>query len=983
MFTNKKIRNINLFILFLIPFTNFIHAQIQKRHKIYLTLLVGTLMASCASKHYEKTDDGIIVHIKQTKDTELSKLRLQVLGDELIHVSATPEKEFPKDSSLIIVPKKRTTSFIVSDIGDSIQIATNKLHVMISSLDGGIQFKDKEGKLILAEQQGGGKLFNPIEVEGTKGYSIRQIFDSPEEEAFYGLGQHQADEFNYKNKSEELFQYNTKVSVPFIISNKNYGLLWDSYSLSRFGDSRPFEQLNTVFKLYNKEGEPGSLTGTYSAPENGTDKLVRQEESVFFEDKESIKNLPQNFPLKNAQVTYEGKIEAPKSGEYKFTLYYAGYIKVFLNDELVVPERWRTAWNPNSYKFSMHLEAGKRVPLRIEWQPNGGTSYCGLRAKTPQLDEEKNNQVWWSEMNKKLDYYFVHGDSMDEIISGYRELTGKSQIMPKWAMGYWQSRERYKTEGEILGILKEFRKRQIPIDNIVLDWNYWNEDAWGSHEFDAKRFPDPKDMVDSIHAMNAKMMISVWPKFYRTTKHFKEFDQKGWMYQQAIKDSIRDWVGPGYIGSFYDAYSAGARKLFWKQMYDNLYPIGVDAWWMDASEPNVLDCTDMDYRKSLQGPTALGSSTEFFNTYALMNAEAIYDGQRSVAPNKRVFLLTRSGFAGLQRYSTATWSGDIATRWEDMKAQISAGLNFAVSGIPYWTMDIGGFCVEDRYVAGQLTYDKSGIENIDYKEWRELNTRWNQFGSFAPLYRSHGQFPFREPWNIAPEGHPAYESILFYTNLRYRLMPYIYTLAGMTYLNDYTIMRPLVMDFSKDKNVENISDQFMFGPSIMVNPVYNYGARNRDVYFPSGTNWFDFYTGKYIKGGQKLQVDAPYNRIPLFIREGAIIPVGPEIQYTDEKTAETIILYVYRGQNGKFTLYEDEGVNYNYENGSYSKINFSYNDADGSLTIGNREGEFNGMLKTRKFVVVTVSKESPKAFAYDAEGQTINYDGEQQIIILK
>lgn len=955
----------------------------MKRNKIYLSLMTGLLVASCSTEKFEKTNDGIIVNIDQGKSKGINKLRLQVLGDELIHVSATPENEFPKDSTLIIVPNIKTVPFTVSEEKDSIKLSTASLNVMISSIDGGIKFKDKNGKLVLSEKAGGGKTFTPIEVEGTKGYTIRQIFDSPKDEAFYGLGQHQSDEFNYKDKTEELFQYNTKVSVPFIVSNKNYGLLWDSYSLSRFGDSRPYEQLDAVFKLYDKKGEANGLTGTYITADNGSMNLVRKEPSIFFEDKKSIKKLPQDFPLQNAAVTYEGEIEAPQDGEYKFILYYSGYVKVYLNNELVVPERWRTAWNPNSFKFAMNLEAGKKVPLRIEWKPNGGTSYCGLRVRTPQLAEEKSNQVWWSEMNKKMDYYFVYGNSMDNVIKGYRTLTGKSQIMPKWAMGYWQSRERYKTQEEILSSLKEFRDRKIPIDNIVLDWNYWEENAWGSHKFDKARFPDPKEMVDSIHKMNAKMMISVWPKFYETTENFKEFDKKGWMYQQAIKDTIRDWVGPGYVGSFYDAYSKGARDLFWKQIYDNLYPLNIDAWWMDASEPNVLDCTDMDYRKSLQGPTALGSSTEFFNTYALMNAEAIYDGQRSVEPNKRVFLLTRSGFAGLQRYSTATWSGDIATRWEDFKAQISAGLNFAISGIPYWTMDIGGFCVEDRYVAAQLAYDKNGKENADTKEWRELNARWHQFGVFAPLYRSHGQFPFREPWNIAPEGHPAYESILFYDHLRYRLMPYIYTMAGMTHFDDYTIMRPLIMDFSNDKKVENISDQFMFGPSFMVCPVYKYGVRKKEVYFPAGSNWYDFYTGNYIKGGQTLSVDAPYGRIPLFIREGAIVPVGPEIQYTDEKPADSIVLYVYKGKNGSFNLYEDEGTNYNYEKGFHAAISFNYNDANGVLTIGQRKGEFKGMLKNRKFVIVPVSKEKGKAFVYDAPGQVVNYNGKSQTITLK
>ncbi|QCX37640.1 DUF5110 domain-containing protein [Aureibaculum algae] len=950
--------------------------KIIRKYKIAIGLIVGFLLTSCTATQYTKMEDGFILDFKQNSSKEAKKIRIQVLGEELIHVSATSELMFPKDSSLIIVPEIPTVPFTIDEVADTIVLTTSKLKVLVSKENGGVKFKDTDGNLILAEKAGGGKTFTPIEVDGTSGFTTRQIFDSPKDEAFYGLGQHQADEFNYKGKSEELYQYNTKVSVPFIVSNKNYGLLWDSYSLSRFGDSRPYEQLNAIFKLYDKNGEEGSLTGTYTSSDKDVQTLVRKEPTIFFEDIKSIKNLPQGFPLKNAEIFYEGDIEANETGVYKFILYYAGYMKVYMNNELIVPERWRTAWNPNSFKYTLNLEAGKRVPLRIEWKPDGGTSYCGLRVRKPQPSDEKNNQVWWSEMDKKMDYYFMHGNSMDEVIKGYRTLTGKSQIMPKWAMGYWQSRERYNTQDEILGVLKEFRERKIPIDNIVLDWNHWEEDQWGSHEFDKKRFPDPKGMVDSIHAMNGKMMISIWPKFYQNTEHFKEFDEKGWMYQQAIKDSIRDWVGPGYIGSFYDPYSTGARKLFWEQIYEHYYPLNIDAWWMDASEPNVRDCTDMDYRKSLQGPTALGSSTEFFNTYALMNAEAIYNGQREVETNKRVFLLTRSGFAGSQRYSTATWSGDIGTRWEDMKAQISAGLNFAVSGIPYWTMDIGGFCVEDRYVTAQLNFDNTGNENVDYKEWRELNTRWNQFGAFAPLYRAHGQFPFREPWEIAPKGHPAYASILYYTNLRYRLMPYIYTMAGKTYFDDYTIMRPLIMDFSKDKKVENIGDQFMFGPSIMVCPVYEYEERNRSVYFPEGANWYNFYTGAEIKGGQKLNVDAPYDRIPLYVREGSIIPIGPDIEYTDEKLADTIVLYVYKGQNGSFTLYEDEGVNYNYEKGNFSNIPITYNNNENTLTIGQRTGEFKGMLKNRKFVIKTVSKENPNAFNYKAEGQTVAYNGE-------
>jgi alpha-D-xyloside xylohydrolase len=767
------------------------------------------------------------------------------------------------------------------------------------------------------------------------------------------------------------------VSVPFIVSNKNYGILWDSYSLSRFGNPTDYLQLGQVFKLYDKDGNEGALTGTYTPAANaGAETLVRREDSLYFEHLDRaehlnrVVNLPVGFPFKDSHVTYEGEIEPSETGTFPFILYYAGYMKVYINNELVVPERWRTAWNPNSYKFTVDLKAGERVPLRIEWNPDGYVSYCGLRALHPVSAEEAGKQSWWSEMNPDIDYYFVAGDNMDEVISGYRTLTGKSQVMPKWAMGYWQSRERYKTQDEIVSTLAEFRKRQIPIDNIVQDWSYWPEDGWGSHDFDAERFPDPKAMVDSIHSLHGRVMISVWPKFYTTTDNYKAFDEKGWMYQQAVKDSIKDWIGPGYLGSFYDAYSADARKLFWKQMQDKLYPLGFDAWWMDASEPNVRDCTDLQYRKDLCGPTALGPSEEYFNAYALMNAEAIYDGQRGVDPDKRVFLLTRSGFSGLQRYSTATWSGDIATRWEDLKAQISAGLNFAISGIPYWTMDIGGFCVEDRYVAGQDEFYKTGRENADNKEWRELNARWFQFGAFCPLYRAHGQYPLREPWNIAPESHPAYKSILYYTQLRYRLMPYIYSLAGMTYLNDYTIMRPLVMDFTTDTQVNNIGDQYMFGPALMVCPVYTYGARQREVYFPAGSVWYDYYTGARIEGGQRLTVDAPYEHIPLFVRGGSILPVGPEMQFSDEKQPQVIDLYVFPGQDGRFNLYEDEGVNYNYEKGQYALIPFAYNEAEGTLTIGTRQGEFPGMLKERTFRV-TVGKQQPVEVTYTGVAQTV------------
>lgn len=1000
--------------------------------KILSTFVMLFAAASLSAANiYTKTAKGVTVAVKNHYAGQTALVRLQVMGDKIIRVSATAEDKFADPKSLIIVPQEKGCQYTVSENGDIITVATKSVRANVNGVTGEVWFTDADGKTILQEQKGGGKTFKPYSAtqthaDGTdetySGWSIRQVFESPADEAFYGLGQHQADEWNYKGKNEELFQYNTKVSVPFIISNKNYGVLLDSYSLCRFGNPNDYSQLQKVFNLYDKEGNIGALTGTYSHPKQQT--LVRREDSLYFENLKSAKNLPA-FKLDGAQVVYEGCIEPLETGEYRFCHYYSGYQRIFIDGKSVYTEDvaatgssdqtiWRTAWNPNARKFNVRLEKGKKYSFRLEWTPDGGEAYCGLRAYAPVADAEQQKQSWWSEMTQQLDYYFIAGNNADEIISGYRQLTGKAQIMPDWLFGYWQSRERYKTQDEIVDALKGFRDRKLPIDNIVMDWNYWVPDSWGAFTFDPTRFRSAKQMIDDIHNMNAKIMISCWPKYYLTVDNFKELNDKGMIYQQSIKDSLYDWLGYKY--AFYDAYDETARKIFWRQLYENLGTIGMDAWWMDASEPNVRDCTDLEYRKLLCGPTKYGSSDEYFNAYSIVNAEAIYDGQRAYETaietkgipfddskrlyaetdwnqdghsnqfspnNNRVFLLTRNGFSSEQRYSTATWSGDIGTRWEDMKAQITAGLNFSISGIPYWTQDIGGFSVEKRYEAAQRHFDATGEENEDLKDWRELNARWHQAGMWAPIYRAHGQFPFREPWNIAPEGHPAYNVIEGCLQLRYRLMPYIYSLAADVHFNDYTIMRPLIMDFQNDENVTNIGYQYMFGPAFLINPVYEYKARQREVYFPKDNVWYDMYTGKIEShGGETKTVSAPYERIPLYIRGGSIIPVGPQIEYTQQKKADNTRLYVYEGSNGEFTLYEDEGTNYGYEAGRYATIKFEYDDATRTLTIGERNGEFPGMLNKRTFTIVSVNADNAQAFNPDAAGKEVTYKGKKIVIKL-
>ena len=972
-------------------------------------LILGAMGAQAAD--FVQNGNYLTVQLKQHQNYGPSQIRLQVVNDRIIRVQATAEQSFRNKQSLIIVPQNSKAQYKVEEQGDDLIITTAAMRAVLNEATGQITFYDLKDQVLLKEVAHGGKTFKPFTVpdreigvdiakvpEAQKhGWSWRALFDSPDNEAFYGLGQHQSEELNMKGKNEDLFQYNTKVSVPFVISNKNYGILWDSYSYCRWGNPGDYLQLNRAFKLYDKDGKEGQLTGTYVA-KNGQ-KIVRGEDSIYFEyampetseicnktDKGGIQNLPKGFALNGSKVVYEGYVEAPTNSFYQFILYYAGYMKIYIDGKLVVPERWRTAWNPNSYKFETAIQKGKKTPIRIEWQPDGDVSYCGLRVAAPRSEAEKNQLSIWSEMSPDMDYYFIAGKNMDEVISGYRTLTGKAPVYPKWVLGFWQSRERYQSSKDIEENMKKFRDLKIPVDNIVQDWNYWKLDSWGSHEFEAARYPNPQAMLDSVHALHGRFMISVWPKFYDTVKNYKELDAKGWMYHQAIKDDIHDWLG--FRGSFYDAYDAGARKMFWRQMDENLYTkykFGIDAWWMDASEPNVRDCTPMWYRKALSGPTALGTSTEYFNAYSIVNADAIYNGQRSVNPNQRVFLLTRSGFAGEQRYSTATWSGDIATRWEDMRAQMTAGLNYSMAGLPFWGMDQGGFCVENRYVAAQQEFDKTGKENADLKEWRELQARWNQFGCFVPLYRAHGQWPLREVWNIAPADHPAYKTIVAYDKLRYRLMPYLYSMAGMVHLKDYTMMRGLVMDFNGDEKVLDIKDQWMFGSALMACPVGEYQKYSREVYLPKQKGWYDFYTGAYHAGGQTIVADAPYDKIPVFIPEGAILPIGPEMQWSDEKKPELIDLYVYAGKDGSYTLYEDEGTNYNYEKGKYAVIDFKYDDARKQVTIGARKGSFDGMLQKRRFNIILVDQKKQQGvnLTKSPKGKDVKYAGQAMTVKLK
>ncbi|RYZ28137.1 MAG: DUF4968 domain-containing protein, partial [Chitinophagaceae bacterium] len=649
------------------------------RPYLFFFLLLSQI---AAAGDFIKTSDGIIVRPEAVFSGNAKEIQLRVLTENIIRITAVADKSIAENKSLIIVGRVQSnTKFTVVSANQTVTVKTARLSAVVNLQTGAIAFYDATNKKLLAEKELG-RTMQPQVFEGERLFSVRQDFTTAADDAWYGLGQHQDDLMNYKGYQVQLFQNNTEVAVPFLLSKKNYGILWDNYSLTQFGDVRPYLPLNAL-KLFSKDGEQGWLTASYSNDKTmpGNIALQRAESSINYEFLNDSKLfLPKEFKPENGVAVWEGNIASDIEGIHKFRFTYAGYAKVWIDGKLIL-DRWRQAWNPGSVILDVALHKGKKQAIKVEWIPNGGESYLSFKSLPPLTPEDKNGFSFSSEAGKSLDYYFIHGQNMDDVIAGYRKLTGKAVMLPKWAFGKWQSRERYKTQKEMLDVVDEFRKRKIPLDNIVLDWSYWREAEWGSQDFDEKRFSNPDSLIDVLHKKyKTRFMISVWPKFYEGISAYKDFNQNNWLYKRNVADRQRDWIAQGYVSTFYDAFNEAAQKGFWNLMNQKLYKKGVDAWWMDASEPDILSNVTPQKRKEQMTPTALGPAALNLNAYPLQNAKGIYEGQRATNPNERVFILTRSAFAGLQRYAAATWSGDIASRWHDMKAQISAGVNFSMSG---------------------------------------------------------------------------------------------------------------------------------------------------------------------------------------------------------------------------------------------------------------------------------------------------------------
>ena len=609
-------------------------------------------------------------------------------------------------------------------------------------------------------------------------------------------------------------------------------------------------------------------------------------------------------------------------------------------------------WNYRGEKIPLEQENTEiAIPLLVS--SNGYGIFWNNPSRTLVDNKFVHSLYIRAEVADRIDYYFLYGPEADQIIGNYRELTGEVPLFGRWAYGFWQCKNKYQSQVEIEGVAAKYRTLHIPVDNIVQDWFWWV--TMGEMKWNPK-YPDPQELINKLHDEHFHLMVSVWPFFRPGTSVYDEFDKNGWFVAKTMTGGFHP-VGQ----ALYDPTNPDARAQYWKNIDTALFEKGVDAWWLDTDEPETEGREDnilADHKLHI------GSGARYANIYPLWHTEGVSQGQQEASNKKRVFILSRSAYAGAQRLGVTAWSGDVLSDWLSFARQIPAGLNYSISGNPYWTTDIGGF------ISGG---------NLNDPKFRELFIRWFQFGAFSPIFRVHGtRYPDEnELWSYGPD---AQKILVNYDNLRYRLLPYIYSEAWQVTSNHGTLMRPLVMDWHDDVEAQNTGDEYLFGPAILVSPVTTQGATSRSVYLPK-TTWYDFWTGKREDGGKRIEADAPLEKLPLYVRAGSIIPMGPTMEWSTEKPADPIEIRVYPGADGDFTLYEDENDNYDYAKGQHATIQLHWDDAAKTLTIGARQGSFPGMLKQHTFNVVVVGEGRGVGFGSD-QGKTVVYKGERVVVKL-
>jgi alpha-D-xyloside xylohydrolase len=837
---------------------------------LFLACLFPLLSQGQVVKSYKQLANGVNVNLTE------GTINISSIADNAVRIKFYKDVE-AKVPELIFTSTEKDAKFEVADLPSKLELRGEKIIVVVDKQTGNLSFENNEGEIFLNEKASTRKLI-PDTVMGEPCFIAEQSFESPKDEYIFGLGQFQDGHYNLKNITRQLIQVNSQISLPFIYSSKGYGLLWHQYGLTDFNPANNFIILGKQEK--STAGNNLEVEVTTTA---GAQKVLQR------------------------QSLYTGKFEVPEDGVYSIFL----DLGDMDNRQYVVIDGKpcidiTNFWLPPTADALVELKAGEHQVQLVCKSSN-----------TPKLSWKftGNETTFRSPNAKLLDYIVFYGPSADSVIAAYRNLSGNVPMLPRWAYGFWQCRERYTSGTNLVETVKEFRKRNIPMDVIVQDWQYWGNNGWGVPMFDEINYPNPAGFIKEIHDLNAHFNISIWSNPDKNSAIGKEFVSKNLFIQNT------KWL---------DYFNPLTRESYWNTLNKNLFSYGVDSWWMDATEPE---------NDALHGTkTYIGWGDFYRLTYPLFVSRAVYEGQRKTTSEKRVCILTRSAFLGQQRYGAVNWSGDVGGTWDSYKRQIVAGLNYTITGLPYWTTDIGGFF-------------RPGKSQYTDENYQELLTRWYQWGVFNPIFRIHGYQSETEPWHYSQQVQDNMKKML---DLRYRLLPYIYSEAWQVTKNGSTIMRPLVMDFNGDTSALNQDYEFMFGKAMLVSPVTEPKVNEWNVYLPKSVSWFNFWTGEYINGEQTITTEAPLDKIPLFVRAGSIIPMGPAIQYATEKS-DPIEIRIYPGADGEFILYEDENDNYDYERGIFSTITFKWDDTKNVLTISSRKGTFPGMLEERSFNIVRVS----------------------------
>jgi len=864
---------------------------------LFLITLFPTVVFAQGYKKHSVQKDGLSIQLSD------GGMKLIPLSDKAIRVQW--EKGMKEEREFILINKFAVPSFKVSETPSKLKLSTNAITATFDKQTGAIDYSDNTGKVFLSEKAGSRKL-KPDTVGGQNCFVAEQSFDSPADEYLFGLGQFQDGHYNLRNISRKLIQVNSQIAIPFLYSSRGYGILWHQYGLTEFNPA------DNLVSLQKKDTASGDKTNVEVTTTSGTQRVTRQ------------------------QSIYNGKFTVNKDGDYTMMLDLGNMESRHL---LVIDGTsyidQSNQWLPPAASKIVKLKAGEHsvqvickstnIP-KLTWKPvDDKTTFRSVNAKS-------------------LDYVVFYGKNADEVIADYRDLSGNVPMLPLWAFGFWQCRERYTSGKHLVQTVEEFRRRNLPMDVIVQDWQYWGKHGWGVPQFDTTNYPNPQQFIKQLHDLNAQFSISVWENLDKKSDVAKEYLNKNLYLANS------PWI---------DIYNPETQKTHWNALNKNLFSLGVDSWWMDATEPE---------NDALTGKQTYFGPGDFYRlTYPLFVSKAIYEGQRATDPSKRVAILTRSAFAGQQRYGTINWSGDIGWNWDAFKRQIVAGLNYNLTGMPYWTTDIGGFFRPGR---GQYTDAK----------YHDILTRWFQWGTFNPIFRIHGYQTETEPWKYGDTVMNDMRSML---NLRYRLMPYIYSEAWQVSKNGSTMMRPMVMDFKNDSTAIGQSYQYMFGKSILVAPVTEAGVTEWNVYLPKSNGWYDFWTGKRFTGGQTIKADAPQDKIPLFVKTGSIVPMGKFVQYTSEKPMDTLEVRIYSGADGQFTLYNDEGDNYNYEKGKYIVIPFKWNEQQQTLTIDKQQGGYTGALKKYVLNIVWVNESNGNGIDISRNVKTLVYTGEKISVVKK